>query len=169
MGRDHPERPERLQNLLQALRTKWVYESGDKLQVYEPKADVTDEQLLRVHTRAHLAKTEFALTTAAAGLGVLKVNLDADTIASPGTWAAARRAAGLVVAAVDDTDGAPCAAPGVCDGAAAGPPRGGGPGDGLLLLQQRAGGRGARAGGARAYTPYRCLYPSHVGAYTPPM
>ena len=102
MGRDHPERPERLQNLLQALRSKWIYEFGDKLQVHEPKADVTDEQLLRVHTRAHLVKTEFALTTAAAGLGVLKVNLDADTIASPGTRAAARRAAGLVVAAVDD-------------------------------------------------------------------
>ena len=67
--------------------------------VREPRADVTDAQLLRVHTLAHTAKVELALSAAK---GMQRVNLDSDTIASPGTRAAARRAAGLVVAAVDE-------------------------------------------------------------------
>ena len=67
--------------------------------VREPRADVTDAQLLRVHTLAHTAKVELALSAAK---GMQRVKLDSDTIASPGTRAAARRAAGLVVAAVDE-------------------------------------------------------------------
>ena len=95
----HPEQPERLANLLRALRTKWSPEFGARLAVREPSADVTDAQLLRVHSLAHTAKVELALTAAK---GVGRVNLDSDTVASTGTRAAARRAAGLVVAAVDE-------------------------------------------------------------------
>ena len=84
---------------MQALRTKWEPEFGARMLVREPRADVTDAQLLRVHTLAHTAKVELALSAAK---GMQRVNLDSDTIASPGTRAAARRAAGLVVAAVDE-------------------------------------------------------------------
>jgi len=88
-----------LANLLRALRTKWAPEFGARMLVREPRADVTDAQLLRVHTLAHTAKVELALSAAK---GMQRVNLDSDTIASPGTRTAARRAAGLVVAAVDE-------------------------------------------------------------------
>ena len=90
-----PTRP----STTQALRTKWSPEFGARLVVREPSADVTEAQLLRVHSLAHTARVELALTAAK---GVGRVSLDSDTIASTGTRAAARRAAGLVVAAVDE-------------------------------------------------------------------
>ena len=94
-----PEPPISPPLTMQALRTKWEPEFGARMLVREPRADVTDAQLLRVHTLAHTAKVELALSAAK---GMQRVNLDSDTIASPGTRAAARRAAGLVVAAVDE-------------------------------------------------------------------
>ena len=48
-GPQHPEQPARLTRLLRAMREEWVPQFGASLQVYEPKADVTAEQLLRVH------------------------------------------------------------------------------------------------------------------------
>ena len=62
---------------------------------------MTPEQLLRVHTAAHLARLDGAFGRVG-GFLTPRVNLDADTVVSPGTQAAARRAAGLVVAAVDE-------------------------------------------------------------------
>ena len=59
---------------------------------------MTPEQLLRVHTAAHLARLDGAFGRVG-GFLTPRVNLDADTVVSPGTQAAARRAAGLVVAA----------------------------------------------------------------------
>jgi acetoin utilization deacetylase AcuC-like enzyme len=105
-GRGHPEAPARLRGLLSALRNEWVPEFGQHLRVFdEREADVTDEQLLRVHTVDHVAKVSAAFDRAKRGLNPvigMRVNIDADTIVSPGTQAAARRGAGLVVAAVDD-------------------------------------------------------------------
>ena len=96
----HPEKPERLTGLLSAMRGEWRDAFGDEMQVFEPDgADVTKEQLLRVHTQGHLDLISDAFKRASRW--PLPVNLDADTIVSKGTEAAATRAAGLVVAAVD--------------------------------------------------------------------
>uniref|UniRef100_A0A7S2BPN0 Histone deacetylase domain-containing protein n=1 Tax=Haptolina brevifila TaxID=156173 RepID=A0A7S2BPN0_9EUKA len=117
-GYTHPEQPARLEGLLTELRTKWVGEFGRLLQVKEPDADVTVKQLLRVHTRAHLGRLDLAFKRASFFGG--KASLDTDTIASAGTRAAVVRAAGLVVAAVDDVFGGERSA---ADGDAAEKPR----------------------------------------------
>ena len=101
----NPERPERLSSLLQAMRTEWTSEYAGLLSVHEPEVDVTPEQLLRVHTPAHLERLDNAFRRVGGFLNP-RVNLDADTVVSPGTQAAAHRAAGLVVAAVDEVFGA---------------------------------------------------------------
>mmetsp|Transcript_28649 Transcript_28649/g.93346 ORF Transcript_28649/g.93346 Transcript_28649/m.93346 type:complete len:349 (+) Transcript_28649:84-1130(+) len=95
----HPESPARLEGLLAAMRG-WVRELGENLSVRQPEADVTSEQLLRVHSEAHIRRVSDACTRAKRFR--LPMVIDGDTIASPGTGAAAARAAGLVVAAVDD-------------------------------------------------------------------
>ena len=45
---------ERLSRLLQAMRGAWREEFGSLMQVREPEADVTEAQLLRVHTQKYL-------------------------------------------------------------------------------------------------------------------
>jgi len=97
----HPESPKRLEKLLTAMRSEWTQDFGDQMLVVEPEADVTEEQLLRVHSSAHLALTQSAFRRVG-GLMSRQVNLDADTKVSLGSAAAAIRAAGLVVAAVDE-------------------------------------------------------------------
>ena len=99
-----PEQPARLERLLSEMRTRWVPEFGEQwLQVREPRVDVTDEQVLRVHTRDHLNQVKRAF----AGSQLLgRLELDTDTFVSSGSAKAAKRAAGLVVAAVDDVCGA---------------------------------------------------------------
>ena len=98
----HPERPERLARLLDAARNDWKPSFGELLQMRgPPDADVTEEQLLRVHTPAHLARVRQAFANSQRPPGV-RVNLDADTVISIGSEVAAMRAAGLVVAAVDE-------------------------------------------------------------------
>lgn len=101
-----PEQPARLANLRHALRTSWADEFGDLLQVREPEVDITEAQLLRVHTADHLARVEAAYANSRprpGGTRSFRVNLDRDTVVyEPGTRAAAYRAAGLVVKAVDD-------------------------------------------------------------------
>jgi acetoin utilization deacetylase AcuC-like enzyme len=57
--------------------------------------DVADEAILRVHPQSHLD----AINAAAPASGI--VQLDPDTFMSPGSLSAARRAAGAMVAAVD--------------------------------------------------------------------
>ena len=57
--------------------------------------EVTQTQLLRVHTAEHLAKMEAAMPQQG------YARLDPDTVVSPGTMQAAKRAAGAVVLAVD--------------------------------------------------------------------
>ena len=83
----HPERVARLEHVLAALRDL------DLERVAAPM--VEDAALLRVHPAAHLA----GLRARAPGAG--HAAIDADTWMSPGTLAAAGRAAGAVVKAVD--------------------------------------------------------------------
>jgi len=101
-GGGHPEKPARLSFLLKALREDWVPAYGDLLRVCDPSsADATDEPLSRVHSKKHIERVSAAFTSLQVRCG-LRYKLDSDTIVSPGTQAAAKRAAGLVVAAVDD-------------------------------------------------------------------
>jgi acetoin utilization deacetylase AcuC-like enzyme len=85
----HPERPERLAAVLDALR------GADDLALEEREAPLAaDEAFLLVHTPAYLA----AIKAAVPETGIVK--LDPDTPISPGSLVAARRAAGAVEAAV---------------------------------------------------------------------
>ena len=95
----HPERPERLSGLLEAMRGSWLADFGDQLSVRELDVDATEEQISRVHSKAHRAILDAAFSSVRQSR--LPVSLDADTVVSPGTEAAALRAAGLTVAAVD--------------------------------------------------------------------
>ena len=87
-GVGHPERPERLKAVLDALDDAGL--SGDRRPATE--AAITD--LERLHPVAYVAR----LLTAAPASGLNQ--LDADTILSPGSVRAARLAAGAVVDAV---------------------------------------------------------------------
>lgn len=102
----HPEKPERLVTLLGALRSSWTDEFGALMRIAEPAIDVTDEQLLRVHTPGHVALLRDAFQKVASGGGNPfaggRVKVDGDTLVSRGSEAASKRAAGLVVAAVDE-------------------------------------------------------------------
>ncbi|WP_294611667.1 histone deacetylase family protein [uncultured Roseovarius sp.] len=83
----HPEQVARLDHVLAALEGK------DLSRVTAPM--VAEDDLLRVHPRSHLE----AIRSAAPASGIIQ--LDADTYMSPGTLAAAHRAAGGAVRAVD--------------------------------------------------------------------
>jgi acetoin utilization deacetylase AcuC-like enzyme len=88
-GKGHPERPERLDALRRGLR-----EAGleARLRLAAPR-EATREELRRVHSEAHVARV-----AATAGR---TVRFDADTQAGPRSYAAALKAAGAVVDAVD--------------------------------------------------------------------
>ena len=111
MGQVLPEQPARLANLIAALRGPWAAEFGELLQVREPEVDVTEEQLRRIHTPEHLERIAAAFAQSRPkppSTLSFRVNLDRDTVIhEPGSEAAANRAAGLVVAAVDDLLGEP--------------------------------------------------------------
>lgn len=89
-GRHHPESSARLRAVLSALdRPEFA-----KLERREaPEARLDD--LLRVHSRRHVERTLGSVPRSG------HVGIDADTILSPASGAAALRAAGAVVAAVD--------------------------------------------------------------------
>lgn len=90
-GEAHPERAQRLS----AIEDRFISTSlFDVLRYYEAP-EVTEEQLLRVHSPEYL---EF-IRAAAPVSGYAR--LDPDTVISPGTLRAARRAAGAMVLAVD--------------------------------------------------------------------
>jgi acetoin utilization deacetylase AcuC-like enzyme len=88
-GPGHPERPARLDAVRRGLREAGLEAS---LELCTPPP-ATDEQLLRVHTEAHLAAVD--------GTRGRTVRFDADTQAGPRSSEAARLAAGAVTAAVD--------------------------------------------------------------------
>jgi len=97
----HPEQPARLSHLLDAMHSEWVPAYGALLEVREPDTDVTEEQLLRVHEKFYLDRVSGAFASSQRPPGV-RVNLDPDTVVCPTSQPAVERAAGLVVAAVDD-------------------------------------------------------------------
>jgi acetoin utilization deacetylase AcuC-like enzyme len=87
-GRGHPESALRLRAITEDFAARPV--PGVLMAVPRP---ATDEEILAVHSRAHLD----SLGRTAGRT----VQLDADTVASPGSFAAARLAAGAAVAAVE--------------------------------------------------------------------
>jgi acetoin utilization deacetylase AcuC-like enzyme len=89
-GAGHPERPERIEAVLEALRAR---EMSPFVQWYEAAPAVRDA-LARVHPAPYLDALE---RTAAGGGGVL----DADTIMGPHSWESALAAAGVALAAVE--------------------------------------------------------------------
>ncbi|MBU3689520.1 MAG: acetoin utilization protein [Acidimicrobiales bacterium mtb01] len=89
VGPRHPERPERLGAVLDGAQV-----FADSLDPIVPRA-ATREQLLRVHRSALVDKVE---SVSRSGGG----RLDADTVASSGSWEAARLAAGAGLTAIDE-------------------------------------------------------------------
>lgn len=83
----HPEQVARLRVILEALSDAPL----DRAEAIE----ATDEQLLRCHPQAYLDRISAAVPTEG------WTQLDADTLLSPGTWRAARLAAGAAVQGVD--------------------------------------------------------------------
>ncbi len=90
-GDRHPESPERLEVVLAEIERTGLLRTWQRVDA--PK--VTREQLERVHHAAYLDEVE----NAAPRVGLHK--LDPDTVMSPGSLAAAARATGAVVHAVD--------------------------------------------------------------------
>jgi acetoin utilization deacetylase AcuC-like enzyme len=89
-GRGHPERAARLEAVAAGIADSGL--DGDVLTL--PARDATSEELERVHSPEHLARVE-ALCKSGGGA------LDLDTSVSARSWAAAVRAAGAGLAAVD--------------------------------------------------------------------
>ena len=89
-GAGHPERSQRLTAICDSLRHTGCWE---ELVHCEPPM-ATGEQLALVHPNFHIEEIETACR-------VGPTSLDPDTVASPGSWEAACRAAGAVTAAVD--------------------------------------------------------------------
>jgi len=89
-GQSHPESPARLRAVLQALDAP-AFANLDRREA--PRATI--DQIARVHPRDYV--TQLLSDIPESGL----VQLDADTIASPGSGEAALRAAGAVCAAID--------------------------------------------------------------------
>jgi acetoin utilization deacetylase AcuC-like enzyme len=88
-GPGHPERPERLDAVRRGLRDAGL---EARLRSAHPR-DATRDELRRVHTEAHVERV--AATTGRT------VRFDADTQAGPRSYAAALKAAGAAVEAVD--------------------------------------------------------------------
>jgi acetoin utilization deacetylase AcuC-like enzyme len=88
-GPGHPERPERLQAVIDGLRDAFA----DTLDWQEAPL-VTREQLLRAHTASLLGVVLDTTPTQ-------RIMLDPDTVLSPDSAQAALRAAGAAIAAVD--------------------------------------------------------------------
>ena len=89
-GKGHPERPERLSAVLDALAAP-IFSALD----FREAPLATSNQLNLVHERAYIEQTLLAIPAFG------KLNLDNDTVVSPGSGEAALRAAGAVCAAID--------------------------------------------------------------------
>jgi acetoin utilization deacetylase AcuC-like enzyme len=89
-GRGHPERPERLQAMVDGLHASGVW---GRLSVWEP-SPVDEPTLELIHDRRQIESVRRLIER---GGG----HIDADTVASPASWEAALRAAGGLVEAAD--------------------------------------------------------------------
>ena len=90
-GEGHPENARRLS----AIEDKFISSQLSDFIRSIDAPEVTQTQLLRVHSAEHLANMEMMMPKQG------YVRLDQDTVISPGTHKAAKRAAGSVVHAVD--------------------------------------------------------------------
>lgn len=90
-GDGHPENARRLSAIDDQFISSGLW---DFIRGYDAP-EVAQTQLLRVHTAEHLANMEASMPQRG------YARLDPDTVVSPGTMKAARRAAGAVVLAVD--------------------------------------------------------------------
>lgn len=93
-GPHHPERSERMRAIDKVLEHE-VYK--DLLRHQAPLREDDAEYIVKAHSAAHLQKMRMV----ADGLKERSVHIDGDTVASPGTWEAARRAVGAGLDAVD--------------------------------------------------------------------
>ena len=96
-GASHPENPARLATVLAALEPLGAALGRGAVAA----RDATRAELARVHTDAHLGRVDAAFARAEEGGEGARVPLDADTVASAGSRAAALRAAGAACAAVE--------------------------------------------------------------------
>jgi len=87
-GEGGPDRPQRLTATMELFRRKGILE---KVKMLEPEP-CTEEDILRVHTKEHL---EYIKSVSSSGGGYI----DEDTYCSPGTYEAARLAAGCCIRA----------------------------------------------------------------------
>ncbi len=99
MGRGHPECPQRLDAISDHLLATGL----DIALLHKDAPMATLEQLERAHTARYVLQLKDMLEQVR-DAGEPR-NLDPDTVAAPGTWHAALRAAGAVVAATDDVIG----------------------------------------------------------------
>jgi len=90
-GEGHPEDARRLS----AIEDQFISSGLSDFIRYFDAPEVTQSQLLRVHTSAHLETVEAMMPQQG------YAHLDPDTVVSPATQQAAKRAAGAVVEAVD--------------------------------------------------------------------
>jgi acetoin utilization deacetylase AcuC-like enzyme len=90
-GQGHPENASRLS----AIEDKLLLSGISDFLTNIDAPEVTREQLLRVHSAEHLANMDAMMPKQG------YVKLDPDTVVSPDTMQAAKRAAGAVVSAVD--------------------------------------------------------------------
>jgi acetoin utilization deacetylase AcuC-like enzyme len=96
MGQGHPECPQRLDAISDHLLATGL----DIALTHMDAPLVTLEQLERAHTTGYVTQLKDVLEAVRDG-GEAR-HLDPDTVACPGTWQAALRAAGAAVAATDD-------------------------------------------------------------------
>ena len=94
MGPDHPESPDRLRAVMQALEAETFQ---NLIRADAPRA--SREAVLRVHPQAYVAALEKANPHSG------YVQLDGDTLMCPGTMEAAWRGAGGAISAVDEVFG----------------------------------------------------------------
>ena len=95
MGPGHPECPQRLDAISDLLRATGL--SDLLLQREAPRVDLAD--VARAHDGAYVQSVQEALVRVEQS--GRPQSIDADTLASPGTWRAVQRAAGAAVAATD--------------------------------------------------------------------
>ncbi len=91
MGHGHPERPERLEKILEYLHNHETYKH-----LIERARPATREQICALHTEEYYDLIQNNIPRE--GL----IAIDGDTFLSPGTWNASLLAAGAVCQAVDD-------------------------------------------------------------------
>ncbi len=96
-GPAHPERPERLETLLEAIKEAISGLDG-QVRLFEG-SPATEDDLALVHPESHIEHVRSAVNRARESEAI--VHLDPDTAVSPGSWDAALAAAGSLISATD--------------------------------------------------------------------